>query len=268
MTHAKNCILSAQCTLADTAKCNARCPSFIAMMGYNGIGGRVGAANVPADYRRLTLANSPAREVMARGKDREGNPKEYRAYSVVTPYADTFTRQFGDTSEERIKSLYLQSDEPGTGKTTTAAALIHEWIIRHYIGSIQRNGQPLERPAYFLDVNAWQTLFLGFNRSHVPSATAEPLAAEYYTIEHRTKTAPFAVLDDIGVRSASEAFRADLHSVINHRVANGLPTVYTSNVMLADLAQVFDARLADRIREQCVEIRFIGESKRGLRKTA
>ncbi|MEK5414338.1 hypothetical protein [Paenibacillus sp. FSL L8-0708] len=59
-----------------------------------------------------------------------------------------------------------------------------------------------------------------------------------------------------------------MHSVINHRVANGLPTVYTSNVMLADLAQVFDARLADRIREQCVEIRFVGESKRGLRKTA
>lgn len=257
MSHAKNCILSAQCTLADTAKCNARCPSFISCHGYNGAGGRVGAANVPADYRRLTLANSPARA----GQE--------AAYKLAEPYVQTFTRQFGDDAQnERIKSLYLYSESPGTGKTTLASALIHEWVIRHYIGSIQRNGQPLERPAYFCDVNAWQTLFLGFNRSHVPQATAEPLAAEYYAIEQRTKSAPFAVLDDIGVRSASEAFRADLHSVINHRVANGLPTVYTSNVMLADLAQVFDARLADRIREQCVEIRFVGESKRGLRKTA
>ncbi|WP_342480461.1 hypothetical protein NST07_25950 [Paenibacillus sp. FSL L8-0340] len=117
-------------------------------------------------------------------------------------------------------------------------------------------------------MNAWQTLFLGFNRSHVPAETAEPLAAEYYAIERRVKAAPFAVLDDIGVRSATEAFRADLHSIVNHRVANALPTVYTSNVLLADLAQVFDARLADRIREQCVEISFVGESKRGLRKTA
>jgi DNA replication protein DnaC len=257
MSHAKNCLLAESCTLADTAKCNARCPSFIACHGFNGLGGRVGAANVPADYRRLTLANSPART------------GQVAAYKLAESYAQTFTRQFGDDAQsERIKSLYLYSDSPGTGKTTTAAALIHEWIIRHYIGSIQRNGQPLERPAYFLDVNAWQTLFLGFNRAHVPPATAEPLAAEYYAIEQRTKAAPFAVLDDIGVRSASEAFRADLHSVINHRVANGLPTVYTSNVMLADLAQVFDARLADRIREQCVEIRFVGESKRGLRKTA
>ncbi|WP_339811225.1 DNA replication protein [Paenibacillus sp. FSL R7-0189] len=255
--HSKNCILAASCTLADTAKCSARCPSFIAMMGYNGLGGRVGAANVPADYKGVTLANSPARA----GQE--------AAYKLAESYVQTFSRQFGDNAQRgRIKSLYLYSESPGTGKTTLASALIHEWVIRHYIGSIQRNGQPLERPAYFCDVNAWQTLFLGFNRAHVPSATAEPLAAEYYTIEHRTKTAPFAVLDDIGVRSASEAFRADLHSVINHRVANGLPTVYTSNVMLADLAQVFDARLADRIREQCVEIRFVGESKRGLRKTA
>ncbi|WP_419884875.1 DNA replication protein [Paenibacillus sp. B-A-8] len=255
--HSKNCILSAQCTLADTAKCNARCPSFIAVHGANMNGGRVGAANIPADYKGITLANSPARV----GQE--------AAYKLAEPYVKTFMRQFGDAAEnKRIKSLYLYSESPGTGKTTMAAALTHEYIVRHYIGSIQRNGQPLERPAYFCDVNAWQTLFLGFNRAHVPPATAEPLAAEYYAIEHRTKVAPFAVLDDIGVRSASEAFRADLHSVINHRVANGLPTVYTSNVMLADLAQVFDARLADRIREQCVEIRFVGESKRGLRKTA
>lgn len=257
LSHAKNCILSESCTLADSSKCNTRCPSFIACHGYNGLGGRVGAANVPADYSGVTLANSPARA----GQE--------AAYKLAEPYAQTFARQFGDAAANgRIKSLYLYSESPGTGKTTTAAALIHEWIIRHYIGSLQRNGQPLERPAYFLDVNAWQTLFLGFNRAHVPTETAEPLAAEYYAMEQRTKSAPFAVLDDIGVRSASEAFRADLHSVVNHRVANGLPTVYTSNVMLAELAQVFDARLADRIREQCVEISFIGESKRGLRKTA
>lgn len=262
MAHANNCILAAQCSLADSAKCNARCPSFVAVHGANGAGGRIGAANVPADYGGITLANSPARSAMARD-----NMKEYRAYSVVEPYARTFTRQFGDTSEERIKSLYLYSESPGTGKTTTAAALIHEWVIRHYIGSIQRGLQPLERPAYFLDVNAWQTLFLGFTRPGIPQEIAQQHAAEYYAMETRAKAAPFVVLDDIGVRSASEAFRADLHSIVNHRVANGLPTVYTSNVMLADLAQVFDARLADRIREQCVEISFVGESKRGLRRT-
>lgn len=261
MTHAKNCILAQHCALAACEKCNARCPSFISIHGYNGSGGRIGAAGVPADYRSLTLQNSPARVDQA------------EAYKHAETYAKTFARQFGDAGEERIKSLYLYSAEPGTGKTTTAAAILNEYVVRHYIGSIQRNRdgrplQPLERPAYFLDVNAWQTLFLGFTRPGVPQETAERHATEYYAMEEKAKRTPFVVLDDIGVRSASEAFRADLHSIINHRVANALPTVYTSNVLLADLKSVFDARLADRVRDMCVEVRFEGESKRGLRKSA
>ncbi|OZQ84675.1 DNA replication protein [Paenibacillus sp. VTT E-133291] len=263
MTHAKNCILSAQCTLADTAKCNSRCPSFIACHGANGLGGRVGAANIPADYKGITLANSPAREALARGMT-----GEYRAYSVIEPYARTFARQFGDMEVGRIKSLYLYSEGPGTGKTTTASALGNEWIIRHYIGSIQRGKQPLECPVYFLDVNEWQTLYTEFTRPKVPEDVAGPASREYYRRMQAVKRAPFAILDDIGVRDASDGFRGDLHSVINHRAANGLPSVYTSNVLMSDLIAVFDKRLQDRIREQCAEIQFVGESKRGLRKTA
>src|SRR5690625_4187138 len=81
----------------------------------------------------------------------------------------------------------------------------------------------------------------------------------------RVQGAPFAVIDEIGVRSATEAFRAYVHAVINHRVTSGLPTVYTSNLPMSDMANVFDARLYDRVRDQCAEIHFAGESKRGRR---
>ncbi|WP_068616493.1 ATP-binding protein [Paenibacillus tuaregi] len=255
-THADNCILAMHCTLAGTNKCNALCSSYIACHGYNGAGGRIANAGLPEEYRLVTLQNSPVRTDQA------------EAYTVIDSYVNTFQRQFGEVASDRqrIKSLYLFSLEPGTGKTTSAAAILNEYITRHYIGSFQRNRQALERPAYFLDVNAWQTLFLGFNRSHVPQETAEPLAAEYYAMEQRAKAAPFAVLDDIGVRSASEAFRADLHGVINHRVASALPTIYTSNIPIEELAQVFDKRLADRVRDMCGVIPFKGESKRGMRK--
>ncbi|MEK5395967.1 DNA replication protein [Paenibacillus sp. FSL K6-2859] len=254
--HSKNCILAEPCTLANTAKCNARCSSYIATMGYNGLGGRVGAANVPAEYRRVTLANSPARTEQA------------AAYKHAETYAHTFTRQFGDASDERIKSLYLYSAEPGTGKTTTAAALLNEYIVRHYIGSIQRGLQPQERPGYFLDANEAQVLYTEFNRPKVPDDIAEPASREYYRRLQAAKLTPFVIIDDIGVRDATDGFRGDLHSVINHRVTNAMPTVYTSNVLMDDLATVFDRRLADRIRDMCIEIRFVGESKRGLRKTA
>ena len=110
---------------------------------------------------------------------------------------------------------------------------------------------------------------------------AEQYSRPYYAQMEATKHAPFAVLDDIGVRQATDAFRGDLHTIINYRVANELPTVYTSNIPLInstkpadrieankpyDMLDVFDVRLLDRMRENCEVLTFVGRSKRGVRK--
>lgn len=256
--HSANCILRQPCANADTSACTPLCPSYIAIHGYDGEGGRVSAAGVPSDYRRITLTTSPARE------------NQPDAYRMLDAYAKTFGRMFDSEADRkpqgRIKSLYLWSESPGTGKTTSASALINEWIISHYIGSIQRGVSPLDRPAYFLDVNSLQTLYNGFNRNGIPRDVAEPIAREYYSQETIAKTTPFVVMDDIGIRNATEAFRSDLHGIINHRVTNAFPTVYTSNVPISDLERLYDARLVDRIRDMCLEIQFEGLSKRGMRK--
>jgi DNA replication protein DnaC len=216
------------------------------------------ATNLPKEYRHLTLLNSPVRASQA------------KVYKSIEAYVTTFSRQFGASEstdpKDKIKSMYLYSEETGTGKTTTAAVILNEWLIRHYIGSLQRNRQSLQVPAFFLDVNYFQTLFNEFNRSNIPREVAEKSAKEYYRRMSNAKMAPFAVLDDIGVRSATEAFRGDLHAVINHRVTNGLPTVYTSNIPIDELESVFDRRLYDRVRDLCVVLPFEGESKRGMRR--
>jgi DNA replication protein DnaC len=269
MTHANNCILSSRCKLAGTSECNRACGHFIAMHGYSAKGGRVANANTPTDYRLLTAQTSPARANQA------------QIYTTIEKYAATFDRQF-EADGARIKSLYLWSESPGTGKTTTAIAVLNEWLIAHYLGSLKRNRQATQTPAYFLDVNEWQTDYNNFNRPKVPDAIAEPAAKRYYTAMERAKHAPFAVLDDVGVRDCTDGFRGDLHTVINARVTNQLPTIYTSNLpiefvetdknkkipayMPYDLIDVFgEKRLADRMRDMCAVLHFNGNSFRGRR---
>lgn len=249
-TNENNCILAKKCTLAGSDKCADTCASYIALHSKSG---RHTLADIPRDYSLVTLENAPPRSEQA------------EAYRMVEAYTKTFVRQF-EADGERVKSLYLFSESPGTGKTTTASAVINSWIQTHYIGSVVRNRQTLQRPAFFLDVNALQTLYNGFNRSNIPREVAEPKAREYYRMLERAKSAPFAVYDDIGVRDCTEAFRGDLHDAINYRVANGTPTVYTSNIPITELVDVFDDRLYDRIRDNTIQIKFTGESKRGVRK--
>jgi DNA replication protein DnaC len=250
--HASNCVLAGRCKLANSTACNRNCPAFIAMHGHSGKGGRIANANTPADYRLLTLANSPAREGQA------------KVYATLEKYAATFERQF-DENAPRIKSLFLWSESPGTGKTTSAVALLNSYIIANYLGSLKRNRQALQRPAFMLDVNEWQTLYNEFNRSNIPADIAEPASREYYRRMQQAKQTPFVVCDDLGVRQASEAFRADLHSIINHRTVNGLPSIFTSNLPMEEMANIFDSRLFDRVKDMCASIHFPGSSKRGKR---
>lgn len=269
MTNERKCVLSGRCDKAGGPQCTDSCQHFIRMHGKSGTGGRSGAAGLPSDYKLVTLANSPARVEQA------------EVYRAIDAYVKTFERQF-DEGAERIKSLFLYSESPGTGKTTSAAGILNHWLTAHYVGSLQRGIQPLQRPAYFLDVNSWQTDYNNFNRPKVPDAIAEPAAKRFYTAMEHAKHAPMAVLDDIGVRECTDNFRADLHTIINYRVSNQLPTIYTSNLpiqyvetkqkpkvatlMPYDLIDVFgEKRLADRMRDQCAVLSFGGESKRGRR---
>lgn len=242
------CLLAPYSRQADGEYMPTMTDACVAFHGLNGDGGRVGAANVPADYRYVTLVNSPARESQA------------KIYRALEAYVRTFDRQFADRTVERIKSLYLFSESPGTGKTTTACALLNEWLVAHYLGSLKRGKQPLQTPAYFFDVNEFQT------RYNLATMTNDESELDVIKAEIRKcQTVPFLVMDDIGVRGATEAFRSYLHAIINCRATTGLPTIYTSNLPIEDMARIFDERLYDRMRDMCAELKFEGESKRGRR---
>lgn len=230
------------------ASCDHLCGHRIALHGLDGNGGRVGAAGLPKDYRYVTLANSPVRE------------SQPEIYAALERYVETFGGGEAEPAHP-IKSLYLWSVSPGTGKTTTASALLNAWIAQDYLGAIKRGEQPRQVSGVFFDVNEFQT---EYNLATMTNDDDDAMKRIGGRIK-RVQSAPFAVIDDIGVRDATQAFRSYIHAIINHRVTNGLPTVYTSNLAIKELAEVFDARLYDRIRDQCGVIHFAGESKRGRR---
>lgn len=231
--------------------------AYIQLHGVDGEGGRVASCGVPLEYRFTTLDNSPCRESQA------------EIYGKLVSYVDSFKKLFKESNpfdtKGRVKSLYLWSEETGTGKTTTATALLNEFIGVNYLGSIKRGIQPPQIPAYFLDVNEFQELYNRFSRPNIPQDICEEASREYYRRMDLAKTSPFVVFDDIGVRNPTEAFRGDLHSIINYRVSNQLPSVYTSNIPMEELATVYDRRLADRIKDLTIPFYFEGDSKRGLR---
>lgn len=231
--------------------------AYIQLHGVDGKGGRVASCNVPQEYRFNTLDNSPARENQA------------EIYTKLEAYVGSFKKLFDEVDPHdtagRIKSLYLWSEEAGTGKTSTATALLNEFVAVNYIGSLKRGLQPPQVPAYFLDVNELQELYNRFTRNGVPQDISEQASRDYYYKLDKAKTSPLVVFDDIGVRSSTEAFRGDLHGIINYRVANQLPSIYTSNIPMEDLASIYDHRLADRIKDLTIPFYFNGTSKRGLR---
>lgn len=256
MTHANNCILASRCRLANGPSCNRQCSAFIAMHGYSGTGGRVANAGTPADYRLLTLANSPAREGQA------------KIYDTLEKYVATFERQF-EEGADRIKSIYMWSTNTGTGKSTSASAVLNEYLITHYLGSLKRGRQALQCPAYFLSVN---TLQQTHNKTHLPAslATKERLGEELIREIEKAKKVPFLVMDDLAVRKATPAFVGILYDICDYRTASGLATVFTSNKSLPELREFFydedpEGKIVDRINDMCFSLNFQGESKRGRR---
>lgn len=243
----QNCILDGY-KRGGCASCPTTCQHKIALTGLNSKGGRIAAAKVPSEYRDITLGNSPART------------EQSEIYGLLDGYIATFDRQFDGEYADRIKSLYLWSSSPGTGKTTSAVALLNTYIVANYLGSLKRGIQPMQRPAFFLDTNTLQTDYNLATMTHDEEGLAKVTATM-----RKSMDVDFLVMDDVGIRSASESFKSIVHAIINARTTNGKPTIFTSNLPIDEMATVFDARLADRMRDQCVVLHFAGESKRGKR---
>lgn len=69
------------------------------------------------------------------------------------------------------------------------------------------------------------------------------------------------ILDDFGADKLTEFARLFTYLVINHREANELPTIITSNYDLATISTQIDDRIASRINGMCQIVKYKGDRR-------
>lgn len=70
------------------------------------------------------------------------------------------------------------------------------------------------------------------------------------------------ILDDIGAEKATDFVAETLYRIVNHRYVHQLPTIFTSNCTVQELADKIGERSASRIVEMCDIIELTGGDRR------
>ncbi|WKV24070.1 DNA replication protein [Bacillus phage PSYJ-YH] len=249
----KTCNLRSNCDKAAT--CSSPCQAFISLHGLNNSGGKQHDCLIPSEYRQTTFETSRSRETQS------------NTYGQLASYIKTFKKAFNEernSKETRLKDLFFYSSVKGNGKTETATMLANEFLVYSYMRSIMLDDpNSFQNPVFFLDVPALQALYLKANRGGTPQDIKEEASREYFKRLSKAKKSRLVVFDEMAIKDVTESFRLDIHDVINYRTVENLTSIFTSNVPMKDMLDIYDERLFDRIRRYTIEYLFVGESMRG-----
>ncbi len=148
-----------------------------------------------------------------------------------------------------VKSSYLFGTV-GAGKTVRAACLMLEWSkIQAINGMSKQNCLFISVPVFLEEIKA------SFG---IPELSEYQIMRKYRTID-------MLVLDDLGVQKSTDWAFLALYALISYRYDNMLPTIFTSNLSLSELAEgLKDDRIPSRIEHMCGEniIEFTRKSMR------
>ena len=150
-----------------------------------------------------------------------GRPKAQKALEMAKRYVDgidMIMSQYGGGG------LYFYSKEKGSGKTFLSTIIGNE---------LSKRGK---RVRWYGVTNLLQEIKAGFDRE---SGTSGAVIIDI------CKEAEILILDDIGVEKQSAWVNETVYSILDHRMTQCKPTIFTSNVLPRELS--YDERVLDRI---------------------
>lgn len=224
---------------------------YILLYGSNGNGGLMKTRNVPEKYSACYLENLPIKVE---------NPA---AYGTVEKYIQNILHYV----HEKQIGLFLYSKPSaenrfgtGTGKTQSAITILNEYLMERVKQHVTGGQKITENPVYFCKSTDLQTLFNSQFRG--TREMQETASVKYYKVKNRLKSVDLLVFDDVATKATSEAFTEELYEIIDHRATEELVTIFTSNIPIAEVADLLGDRIASRIEGMTVPVVFTGKDHR------
>jgi DNA replication protein DnaC len=245
------CKLASKCRQAGKeGTCNVLCSPFMLLHG-EGHNGLWMATNVPVKYKNSFLDNLPIKN---------DNPV---AYTFIKAYTANILENVGNGVGLFFYSIpnALNRLGTGTGKTTAAVSLLHEYLRERVIEQ-SKGGRVIEtNPALFYKASELQTLYNSQFRG--TPQMQDKASLRYYKVKKLVMNAELLVFDDIGIRQKiTDAFENELTEIIDARDSKMLMTIYTSNLPIEKLAETLGDRIASRIEGMTEQVAFKGKDHR------
>ncbi|MDY6064721.1 MAG: ATP-binding protein [Finegoldia sp.] len=157
-----------------------------------------------------------------------------------------YLEKYAKNYEPADKSLIFYGDV-GLGKTYLMTSIAKEIIDKGY--SVVYHSAPQLAKILFK---------IRYNNFNVDPS-------EYSELEDMTYNCDVLMIDDLGTELNNDTNSSNLFDLINDRIQAKKTTIISTNIDISDIENVYDKRIASRIRGEFEPIRFFGKDIREKR---
>lgn len=196
-------------------------------------------ARLPEEFKDVTL-NSFEIDVYENDESKE---RAANAKRISKNYVLKFEQM-----REQGKGLYFYSHEKGSGKTRLAASIMKA-ITKMY-----------DKPDNPLKIIYSSTADL---IGEIKKTFEEGSKVKTSEIIEAAKEADLAILDDIGVESVKDWIEETFTRILEYRLQNKKPTIFTSNLAIDELDLKYpDGRISSRVEKLAFPVKMPDEKVR------